>query len=137
VAIVLAVAVLVLAVAVLAGAAYLGSPAIVDWVQQMGAGAGAASTSPFTAPPAPTLATPAPTLATPAPTPTATRAPNATPSPTPTPAATPQVHVVVRGETLIAIAARYGVTAAALKKANGITGAGLIYVGQHLVIPPR
>ena len=66
--------------------------------------------------------------------------PTATPSPTRTPArtpaATPQIHVVVRGETLISIAARYGVTAAAIKKANGITGAGLIYVGQRLVIPP-
>jgi len=106
-------------IAVVAGVVYFASPAIADWMQQMGAGASAASPSPSTPPPA----TPAPTLATPA--------------PTPTPAATPQVHVVVRGETLIAIAARYGVTAAALKKANGITGAGLIYVGQHLVIPPR
>jgi cell division septation protein DedD len=122
-----------LAVAVLAGAAYFASPAIADWMQQMGAGASAASPSPSTSPPA----TPAPTLSTPASTPTATRARTATPSPTPTPAATPQVHVVVRGQTLISIAARYGVTAAAIKKANGITGAGLIYVGQHLIIPPR
>ena len=106
-------------IAVVAGVVYFASPAIADWMQQMGAGASAASPSPSTPPPA----TPAPTLATPA--------------PTPTPAATPQVHVVVRGETLIAIAARYGVTAAALKEANGITGAGLIYVGQRLVIPPR
>ena len=122
-------------IAVVAGVVYFASPAIADWMQQMGAGASAASPSPSTPPPA----TPSPTLATPTltPTPTATGVPNATPSPTPTPAATPQVHVVVRGETLIAIAARYGVTAAALKKANGITGAGLIYVGQHLVIPPR
>jgi hypothetical protein len=122
-----------LAVAVVAGAAYFASPAIADWMQQMGAGASAASPSPSTSPPA----TPAPTLSTPASTPTATRAPTATPSPTPTPAATPLVHVVVRGETLISIAARYGVTAAAIKKANGITGAGLIYVGQRLIIPPR
>ena len=122
-------------IAVVAGVVYFASPAIADWMQQMGAGTSAASPSPSTpqpATPSPTLATPAPT-----PTPTATGVPTATPSPTPTPAATPQVHVVVRGETLIAIAARYGVTAAAIKKANGITGAGLIYVGQRLVIPPR
>ena len=122
-------------IAVVAGVVYFASPAIADWMQQMGAGASAASPSPSTPPPA----TPSPTLATPTPTPTptATGVPTATPSPTRTPAATPQVHVVVRGETLIAIAARYGVTAAAIKKANGITGAGLIYVGQRLVIPPR
>jgi len=122
-------------IAVVAGVVYFASPAIADWMQQMGAGTSAASPSPSTPPPA----TPSPTLATPAPTPTptATGVPTATPSPTRTPAATPQVHVVVRGETLIAIAARYGVTAAAIKKANGITGAGLIYVGQRLVIPPR
>ena len=126
---------MVLVGAVLVGAAYLAGPTIVDWMRQVGGGAGAASPSSSTPPPA----TPSPTLATPAPTPTptATGAPTATPSPTRTPAATPQVHVVVRGETLIAIAARYGVTAAAIKKANGITGAGLIYVGQRLVIPPR
>jgi LysM repeat protein len=135
VAIVLAVAVLVLAVAVLAGAAYFASPAIADWMQQMGAGTSAASPSPSTPPPA----TPSPTLATPTPTPTptATGVPTATPSLTPTPAATPQIHVVVRGENLGAIATRYGVTVAAIKKANGITDVGLIYVGQHLVIPPR
>jgi LysM repeat protein len=126
---------LALAGALLAGAAFLGGPAIVDWMRQVGAGAGAASPSPSTAPPA----TPTPTPSSPAPTPTATRAPTAptaSTAPTPTPAATPQVHVVVRGETLIAIAARYGVTVVAIKDANGIKDPGLIYVGQHLVIPP-
>jgi LysM repeat protein len=125
---------IVLAVAVLAGAAYLASPAIGDWMRQMGAGAAATSPLPSTSPPA------AP--ATPAPTPTATRA--AVPSITPTPAeptstlaALPLVHVVVKGETLIAIAARYGVTVVALEKANAITGPGIIYVGEHLTIPAR
>jgi LysM repeat protein len=124
---------LVLAGAMLAGAAYLGSPAIADWVRQVGDGAGAASPSPSIPPPT----TPAPTLTTPAPTPTATPAATATTTPTPTRVATPLVHVVVRGENLIAIAARYGVTVAAIKNANGITDPGLIYVGQRLVIPPR
>jgi N-acetylmuramoyl-L-alanine amidase len=124
---------MVLIGAVLAGAAYLAGPTIVDWMRQVGAGAGAGLPSPSTAPPA----TPAPTLTTPAPMPTATRAPTATPSLTPTPVATPQIHVVVRGENLIAIAARYGVTVVAIQKANGIKDAGLIYVGQRLLIPPR
>lgn len=131
------VAAMVLVGAVLAAAAYFASPAIAAWMRQVGAEAGAPSPSPSTAPPA----TPAPTMTTPAPTPTATRAPTATPSPTRTPArtpaATPQIHVVVRGETLGVIAARYGVTMAAVKKANGITDVGLIYVGQRLVIPSR
>lgn len=127
------VAAMVLVGAVLAGAAYLAGPTIVDWMRQVGAGVAVTSPSRSTPPPA----TPAPTMTTPAPTPTATRAPTATPSPTRTPAATPQIHVVVRGETLGVIAARYGVTVAAVKKANGITDVGLIYVGQRLVIPSR
>jgi spore germination protein len=45
--------------------------------------------------------------------------------------------VVVRGDTLIAIAARYGVTVAAIQKANRIPDPSLIIVGWHLVIPPR
>ena len=127
---------IVIAVAVLAGAAYLASPAIGDWMRQVGAGAAATSPSPSTS----SLATLAPTPASPAPTPTTTRA--AVPSITSTPAAptstlaaTPLVHVVVRGETLIAIAARYGVTVSAIMNANGITDAGLIYVDERLVIP--
>ena len=56
---------------------------------------------------------------------------SARPSPTPT----PRVHVVVAGETLTAIAARYGVTVNAVADANSITNARLIYVGERLVIP--
>ena len=114
----LRIAAIIIAVAVLAGAAYLGSPAIVDWLRQVGAGMGAASTSPFTPPPA----TPTPTAMT---------------TSRPSQAATPLVHVVARGETINAIAARYGITLAALEKANGIKDPNLIYVGQRLVIPDR
>ena len=110
------VAAMVLAGTVLAGAAYLAGPTIVDWMRQVGAGVAVTSPSPSTA----QRATPAPTLVTPAPTPTATGAPNASTTPWPTPAATPLVHVVVKGENLIAIAARYGVTVVAIKDANGI-----------------
>lgn len=44
-------------------------------------------------------------------------------------------HVVQRGETLTSIAARYGVSAAALAQANGISNPSLIYAGQRLAIP--
>ncbi len=47
----------------------------------------------------------------------------------------PTTHVVARGETLISIARLYGVTAAAIEKANGIKDPNLITVGQRLIIP--
>ncbi|AHF90092.1 peptidoglycan-binding protein [Opitutaceae bacterium TAV5] len=43
-------------------------------------------------------------------------------------------HVVRKGDTLSAIAARYGVTVAALRQRNRLTG-DVIKVGQKLVIP--
>ena len=45
------------------------------------------------------------------------------------------VHVVKAGETLAQIAARYGVSVAALTSANNLKDANIIYVGQQLVIP--
>lgn len=45
------------------------------------------------------------------------------------------VHVVRAGETLSSIAARYGVSAAALAQANGISNPNFIYAGQQLTIP--
>lgn len=47
----------------------------------------------------------------------------------------PRTYVVKAGDYLSAIAARYGVTTAALATANGITNPSLIYPGQVLVIP--
>lgn len=44
-------------------------------------------------------------------------------------------HVVAAGETLAAIAARYGVTISEIMVANGIQNANLIYAGQRLLIP--
>jgi LysM repeat protein len=125
------VAAVVLPAIVLAGAAYLASPMIVDWVRQMGVGGPAASPSPSTAPltsSAQASSTPAPT-GTPSPEPT----PRITPKPTQSP--TSLTHVVVKGETLTGIAARYGVTVAAIEEANAITDVSLIYVGEQLVIP--
>jgi LysM repeat protein len=45
-------------------------------------------------------------------------------------------HTVARGEGLLAIASRYGVTVDALAAANGITNQNHVYVGQVLTIPP-
>lgn len=70
---------------------------------------------------------------------TATPAANAGASPaagaTPTPVLEEQVHVVARGETLFAIALRYGVSVGELMRANNLRNANLIRPGQRLVIP--
>jgi len=48
----------------------------------------------------------------------------------------PRVHEVQPGETLTALAKRYGVSIAALVKANRLPGSdGLLKVGRRLVIP--
>jgi LysM repeat protein len=72
----------------------------------------------------------APTTATPAP-------PTATTAPTTGPANPPArlIYTVVRGDYLIAIANRYGVTVAELRKVNNIPEPNLIYAGQKIVIP--
>lgn len=44
-------------------------------------------------------------------------------------------HVVVPGETLFGIAARYGVSAQAIIEANGIANPDIIRVGSRLIIP--
>jgi LysM repeat protein len=43
--------------------------------------------------------------------------------------------VVAAGDTLLAIARRFGVSVEALSEANGITDPDLVLVGQRLVIP--
>jgi len=44
-------------------------------------------------------------------------------------------HLIARGETLAAIAAKHGVTVAALAEANGIANRHRIIAGNHLTIP--
>jgi LysM repeat protein len=51
------------------------------------------------------------------------------------PPASGRIHIVQRGETLWAIALRYGTTPWAIAAANGLWNVNLIYVGQRLVIP--
>jgi LysM repeat protein len=46
-------------------------------------------------------------------------------------------YVVRPGDTLGVIAARFGVSAAALARANGITNPDRIYIGQNLAIPGK
>jgi LysM repeat protein len=50
-------------------------------------------------------------------------------------ATTGGAYVVQRGDTLIGIALRYGLSAWELIHANGLSGPHLIYAGQRLVIP--
>jgi hypothetical protein len=71
-----------------------------------------------------------PTLTLPPPTPTST----ATPRP-PNPTPPPNVHLGQPGDSLSAIARRYGLSVKELVQANGIEDANVIRVGQELVIP--
>lgn len=47
-----------------------------------------------------------------------------------------RTHTVVQGDTLLEIALQYGKTLDEILKANDITAANLIQVGQQLIIPP-
>lgn len=73
--------------------------------------------------------------ATPTPSASAEASPSA--APTPTPAPTPQTYVVQSGDTMSAIAARFGVSLDALIEANSETvpNPNQVQVGQTLVIP--
>jgi nucleoid-associated protein YgaU len=88
-----------------------------------------------TARPLPSLA-PSPTAAmTPVPTPVPTPAPTEVPTIAPTaPPPTQQTYTVQQGDTLAAIAQRFGTTVARLQAANGIEDPNEIFIGQVLVI---
>ncbi len=57
------------------------------------------------------------------------------PSSEESPAQISTAYTVQRGDTLSAIALRFGTTVAALAQANGLSNPNLIYVGQRLLIP--
>jgi LysM repeat protein len=57
------------------------------------------------------------------------------PAPPPAPPATGKTYIVQAGDTLAAIAARFGTTVYAIMQANRIVNANYIYVGQCLIIP--
>lgn len=61
----------------------------------------------------------------------ATPAPTATPTVTPTPI----VYLVASGDTLLAIAGKFDVSAEAIQEANGIIDPRRLQIGQELVIP--
>lgn len=61
---------------------------------------------------------------------------SSTPAPAPTPAQTAEtVYTVKSGDTLSAIAAKYGTTYQKLAAYNGITNPNIIHVGQKIKIP--
>ena len=78
------------------------------------------------------VATRAPTLA---PTLVPTVAPTLKPTPKPTPQVVYRVYTVKSGDTLGAIAERYGTTPGAIAKLNGISVGSTLHIGQQLKIP--
>jgi LysM repeat protein len=114
------------------------------WLFGDAAGPSGTATSVLTTPSAAPTARPRATgtpSPTPSPSPTATASPTPvvtpppTPAPTPTPAPPQTRYVVQSGDTLAAIAQRFGTTVEALQAANGIADPDDIRVGQVLVIP--
>ncbi len=132
-------AALVAVLVVLALVALIGAGSFTDLVGGSAATGTPESSVEVSTPPSasiqPTVSTPteAPTVA-----PTQAPASEAAATSAPTPEATATIYVVARGDSLLSIAARFGVTVKAIRKANNITDPNLIVVGQKLVIPlPR
>ena len=93
-------------------------------------------------PPTPTLVAGATPMPTDTPWPTATRRATftpvpATPSTTPTPTATPTpvIYTIAKGDTLIPIARKFGVTVQEIIDANGIDDPRRLSIGQEIIIP--
>ncbi len=92
--------------------------------------------------PSPTPVTGVGATRAPSPTPTRTRATpapaTAPPTParaTPTPAPSPATYVVERGDTLVAIAARFNTTVELLRRLNNLEPGAVLTVGQVLRLP--
>ncbi|MCL7452255.1 MAG: FxLYD domain-containing protein [Anaerolineae bacterium] len=95
-------------------------------------------------PPTPTAVAGVPVTPTDTPWPTATRRATftpvpATPSDTPTATMTPTpiIYVIAKGDTLIPIARRFGVTVAQIQEANGISDPRRLRIGQEIIIPAQ
>ncbi len=93
-------------------------------------------------PPTPTAAARVTSTATDTPWPTATRRATFTPvpatpsdTPTPTATATPIIYVIQKGDTLLPIARKYGVSVQAIQEANGISDPRRLSIGQEIMIP--
>ncbi len=56
-------------------------------------------------------------------------------NPAPNPAPAGGIYIVVRGDTLATVAARFGTTIDALMRANGLVNPNFIYTGQRLTVP--
>jgi LysM repeat protein len=63
----------------------------------------------------------------------------ATPSDTPLPTATPTpiIYVIKKGDTLLPISRKFGVTVKEIQEANGITDPRRLQIGQEIIIPVR
>jgi LysM repeat protein len=94
--------------------------------------------------PTPTTVAGATAIPTDTPRPTATRratftpvpaTPSATPTPTVTP--TPIIYTIEKGDTLIPIARKFGVTVKEITDANGISDPRRLRIGQEIIIPVR
>lgn len=78
---------------------------------------------------------PGQTLNVPGVVPAAAVTPVAAPAPAPAPVPAQATHTVVRGDTLSAIAKKYGVSLAAVFAANGLGAGSIIYPGQAIAVP--
>lgn len=98
-----------------------------------------ASPTPSPSPSVPVVITsPSAIVVTPIPTPSPSAVPTPMPTPVPTvaPTAPPvQTYIVQEGDTLSAIASRFGTTVQAIVDANNLPSADDIVVGQRLIIP--
>lgn len=144
----------ILLVAVLAVVAGLGGLQLGSWVAAQSGGsqvtpipsgaslsaAGLASATPASVSAAPT-GMPSPTASSPQASPgsspptTASGSVEGVTAPPPTHVPQELVYIVKRGDTLIAIAGRYGVSVEAVKRLNRLKDPNLIFVGQHIRIP--
>jgi LysM repeat protein len=131
------VGILAVGIGAAAVAGVIKTPALVAVDATPSSSASASATPRPTSTPRPTpSATPSPTLSpTPSPTPTALPTPVPTAAPTPAPPAAARTYTVQQGDTLAAIAQRFGTTTQALQQANGIEDPNQIVIGQVLVIP--